>query len=105
MSKLTSDRMKRVLAEAAEAFDWVIIDTPPVGILTDAKLLAAMVDSALLVVRAGRTSSALIQRAVDAIGRNKIIGVVLNRVDPRRMMGGDYSYYHSYYYGSPKHRT
>ena len=104
MSKLTSGRMKRVIAEAADAFEWVIMDTPPVAILTDAKLLSAMVDGALLVVRAGRTPADLIQRAVTAIGREKIVGVVLNRVDPRRMLGGDYSYYHSYYYGSPKRR-
>ena len=49
MSTLTSDRMRRLLAEASAAYDWVIIDTPPVGILTDAKLLGSMVDAALLV--------------------------------------------------------
>ena len=100
MSKLTSERMFKLLAEAKAAFDWVIIDTPPIGILTDASLLGALADAALLVVRAGRTPSSLIQRAVDAIGRNRIIGVVLNRVEEGRVTGGESSYYNSYYYGS-----
>jgi capsular exopolysaccharide synthesis family protein len=79
MSALTSDRMKHLLAEAAAGFDWVIIDTPPVGVLTDAKLLAAMVDGALLIVRAGKTKVELVQKAIAAVGRARILGVVLNR--------------------------
>lgn len=101
MSTLTSERMRRLLTEAAAAFDWVIIDTPPVGILTDAKLLGSMVDAALLVIRAGKTPHALIQRAVDALGRERILGVVLNRADTRGA-GRAYSYYDSYYYGAQK---
>jgi capsular exopolysaccharide synthesis family protein len=101
ISTLTSDRMRQLLAEAAAAFDWVIIDTPPVGILTDAKLLGSMVDAALLVIRANKTPAALIQRAVDAIGRERILGVVLNRAELRGEHGS-YSYYNSYYYGASK---
>ena len=101
MSALTSERMRRLLSEAAAVFDWVVIDTPPVGILTDAKLLGAMADAALLVIRAGKTPAALIQRAVEALGRNRILGVVLNRTEVRRTPGAD-SYYNSYYYGAKK---
>jgi|KBSSwiStaDraftv2_1062776.scaffolds.fasta_scaffold270485_2 capsular exopolysaccharide synthesis family protein len=79
MQALTSERMKHLLAEAAAGFDWVIIDTPPVAVLTDAKLLSAMVDGALLVVRAGRTKVELVQKAIAAVGRPRILGVVLNR--------------------------
>ena len=79
MAGLTSDRMRRVIDEAREAFDWVIVDTPPVGLLTDANLLASMVDGAVLVVKAEHTPYQLVQRAVDALGRNRILGVVLNR--------------------------
>jgi capsular exopolysaccharide synthesis family protein len=79
MKVLVSDKMKRVITEAAAKFDWVIIDTPPVGLLTDARLLSAMVDTAVLVVQAGRTPYADIERAVQALGRERIFGVVLNR--------------------------
>ena len=99
MSTLTSERMQHLLSEAAAAFEWVILDTPPIGILTDAKLLGAMADAALLVVRAGRTPADLVQRAVDAVGRNRVIGVVLNRVD-MGPSGRSQGYYSSYYSGS-----
>jgi capsular exopolysaccharide synthesis family protein len=99
MSGLTSERMRRILEEAAARFDWVIIDTPPVGFLTDAKLLIAMVDVAIFVVRAGRSPYRLIQRALDAIGRNRILGVVLNAVEENVDVAG-YNYYG--YYGTPR---
>ena len=99
MSTLTSDRMRRLLADAAATFDWVIIDTPPVGILTDAKLLGSMVDAALLVIRARKTPAPLIQQAILAIGRNRIVGVVLNRADTRHATGS-HGYYTSHYYGA-----
>jgi capsular exopolysaccharide synthesis family protein len=91
MSLLTSERMKRLIEEAVEAFDWVIVDTPPVGLLTDANLLSALVDTAVLVVAAGSTPYDFVQRAVEAIGRDRIFGVVLNRVEEKQVYGG-YSY-------------
>jgi len=94
MSGLTSSRMRRLIGEAAATFDWVIIDTPPVVLLPDANLLAAMVDAAILVIGAGKTPHKLITRAIDALGRNRILGVVLNRVDPSCLAGGyGYGYY------------
>jgi capsular exopolysaccharide synthesis family protein len=97
MGGLTSDRMRRIVQEAAVRFDWVIIDTPQVGFLSDANLLVAMVDAALFVVRAGKSPYRLIQRALDAIGRDGILGVVLNAVDEKVDVAG-YSYYG--YYGA-----
>jgi capsular exopolysaccharide synthesis family protein len=81
MSRLTSNRMRQVLHEASAKFDWVIIDSPPVALLPDANLLATMADGAVLVVEAGRTPLKLVQRAVDAIGADRIMGCVLNRVN------------------------
>jgi capsular exopolysaccharide synthesis family protein len=92
MIALTSDRMRRVIKEAAKKFDWVILDTPPVGFLSDAHLLAGMVDAALLIVQAGRTPYALIERAIKSLDRNRILGVVLNgwrSGRPRRAAGTD----------------
>jgi protein-tyrosine kinase len=78
MAGLTSDRMRQLLREARDTFDWVIIDTPPLGLLPDAHLLASMVEGAVLVVRAGSTPHALVRRSVEAVGRSRILGVVLN---------------------------
>jgi capsular exopolysaccharide synthesis family protein len=79
MKVLVSQKMQKVIREAATKFQWVIIDTPPVGLLTDASLFSGMVDTAVLVIQAGRTPYASIQRAVEALGRERIFGVVLNR--------------------------
>lgn len=79
MNALTSDRMQRLITEAREVFDWVIIDTPPVGLIADANLLAGMADGALVVIKAEETPYPLVRRAVDAIGRERVLGVVLNR--------------------------
>jgi capsular exopolysaccharide synthesis family protein len=77
---LTSPRMRLILEEAALRFDWVILDAPPVGPTADARLLTQMVGGALFVVHAGQTQYPDVQRAIDAIGREHILGVVLNGV-------------------------
>ena len=104
MSALVSDRMKYVLARASERFDWVILDTPPVAGLPDGHLLSALVDTIVFVVAAGRTPAAAVQRAVEQLGRDRIIGVVLNRVEGRSLQAyGHGSHYERYrYQASPK---
>ena len=103
MSGLTSGRMRRLIAEAAATFDWVIIDTPPLALLPDANLLAAMVDTAILVIGAGKTPYRLITRAIEAVGRARILGVVLNRVDPTYATGGyGYGYGYGYFNQRPR---
>jgi capsular exopolysaccharide synthesis family protein len=79
MAELTSDAMKRLVQYARDAYDWVVIDTPPIGLLPDASLVAAMVDGVVMVVRAEVTPYDQIARAADAVGRQKVVGVVLNR--------------------------
>ena len=79
MSLLVSPAMKQLLDEARDQFDWVVVDTPPIAILPDANLLSAMIDTALIVVAAQSTPYPLVQRAAQAIGPGRILGVVLNR--------------------------
>jgi len=97
MSLLVSDMMRNFIAEAAQEYDWIIIDTPPVALLSDANLLSSMVDAALLVVRAEATPYPLVRRAVEAIGADKILGVVLNRAKRSEIAVG-YGYYYGYGY-------
>jgi Mrp family chromosome partitioning ATPase len=73
----------------------VIIDTPPIGLLADAKLLAEMVHAVVLVIGAGQTPYRAIAAAVAAIDRKKIAGVVLNRVVDHPAAYHDYDYYSS----------
>ena len=61
---LTSERMAAILNEAATRFDWVLLDTPPIGLISDAQLLSALVDGVVLVVGAGSTDCAAVARTV-----------------------------------------
>ena len=95
MAGLTSGRMQQIIAEAAQDYDWVIVDTPPAALQPDASLLSTMVEGIVLVIGAGVSQSPVVQSAIDTIGRDKIIGVVLNRVDPALF---DETEYYRYYY-------
>lgn len=95
MSVLASERMRRVLTEAREKFEWVIVDTPPLGLLSDAHLLTSMIDVAVLVIQAARTPLSAVKRAVETLGRDRIAGVVLNRVS-RDQLHPEFEQYYSY---------
>jgi protein-tyrosine kinase len=101
MSVLSSDRMRRVLADASRAFDWVIVDTPPVGMLSDAHLLATLVDTVVMVVKAGTTPLRAMRQSVEAIGRDRILGVVLNCASDATQVAE----YHYYAYGNRLEKT
>ena len=90
---LSSAVVPSLFRDVSEMFDWVIVDTPPSAVLPDCSLLAPAVDAAIVVVGAFETPYPLVQRAVEAIGRDKVIGAVMNRaerpVSPK--------YYYGYY--------
>ena len=96
MAGLTSSRMQRLLAQAREMFDWVIIDTSPVGLLPDANLLTTFADAVVMVVRAGETPYPVVQKAMAAVGKEKLLGVVLNRAE-RGASVSEYDYYYDAY--------
>jgi protein-tyrosine kinase len=95
LDALTSPRMRQILDEATARFDWVVLDAPPVGATADARLLTQLVGGTLFVVHAGRTQYAHVQKAVDTIGREHIMGIVLNGVDELPSEG-------AYYYGAAR---
>ena len=96
-SGLTSIRMRSILDEAVDRFDWVVVDAPPVGPVADAGHLAEMVDRILLVIRAERTQYPAVQKAVETLGRERLLGVVLNGVDRRAVAAPEYGYSYSAY--------
>ena len=101
MSLLVSPMMKQLIDDARDSFDWVVVDTPPIAILPDANLLSAMIDTALLVVSAESTPYPMVQRAAQAIGANRILGVVLNRAENSGPAAYNYSGYRSYLQATP----
>jgi Mrp family chromosome partitioning ATPase len=76
-------------------YDWVVLDTAPAAVLPNASLLAAFVDGAVLVVAAGRTEVSLIDRAIASVGRQRIVGVVLNGVGGAGKTASHRSSHHS----------
>ncbi|WP_432984378.1 polysaccharide biosynthesis tyrosine autokinase [Dactylosporangium sp. CA-233914] len=89
---LGSQQMTRLLAEVSEDYEYVVVDTSPLLVVTDAAVVASRADGAVLVTRAGRTTIAQAQAAVEAIEAvsARLFGCVLNGV---RGTGGDaYTY-------------
>jgi capsular exopolysaccharide synthesis family protein len=78
---LSGPRFLAVLKEVRRMFDYVIIDAPPLGIFTDASLLINRADSALIVARAGKTRYAALERLLEPLPRERLLGVILNGSD------------------------
>jgi capsular exopolysaccharide synthesis family protein len=95
MAGLTSPRMRTLLDDAAAAYDWVLLDAPPVGVMPDAGLLAGITGATLLVVGAGSTPYKLVERMVAELGRERIVGTVLNRIEEQNIPAT--GYYQHYY--------
>lgn len=75
---ISGPKFKEILRQAREMFDYVIIDAPPLGIFTDANVLINHADGAMLVIRANRTKYAALDRVLETLPRERMLGVVLN---------------------------
>ncbi|QAY67216.1 CpsD/CapB family tyrosine-protein kinase [Paenibacillus protaetiae] len=95
---LQSKRMESLLAALRDLYDVIIIDTPPIMLVTDAQLVASQSDGAVLVIDSGRVKrdAALKAKSYLEVVKAKIIGVVLNNIPVK----DNDSYY--YYYGESK---
>lgn len=96
---LQSESMRRFIEEVKEIFDIILIDTPPVGSVTDAAILSSMVDGMILVAASGQVKIDELTRSKELLEKvnANIIGVVLNKLDKNAQ--GNYYYYYYYYYG------
>src|SRR5687768_16882813 len=92
---LSGPTYERVLSQARRMFDYIIIDAPPLGIFTDANVLMNRADGALLVVRAGKTRYTMLDKLLEQIPRERLLGVVLNRADEQLDPA---NYYYQYRY-------
>lgn len=90
---LASRKMETLLKEALLSYDMVIFDTPPVLAVTDAQILANIVDGSVLVVRSTSTEIEAATRAKEALepAKAKMLGVVLNG---REKSASNYYYYY-----------
>jgi succinoglycan biosynthesis transport protein ExoP len=94
---LSSRRFASVLQHLAGAYDRILIDTPPVGVVTDAQIISILCDAAVLVVRVDKCAARAAQRAVEAlrgVGAQPV-GVVVNGID---RSGQRYGYHYGKYH-------
>jgi len=87
-----SRRFSELLAGVTPYFDWVVIDSSPVNLVSDGANLARSCDGVLLVARGGVTKYEVAQRAVAELKASKVLGVVLNAVKDPPLAGGYYGY-------------
>ncbi len=97
-SLLHSSRLEEVIALARDHFDTVLIDTPPMVNIADARVLARLGDALVLVVRSGVTTrdAALVAKTRFSEDGTPILGTILNFWNPNTP---GYGYYKSYYAG------
>jgi polysaccharide biosynthesis transport protein len=101
---LGGESMARFIADVRRQYDVVIYDMPPIIFVADNAPLARAVDGVALVLRAGRTrreAGARARKQIEAL-HGKLVGIVLNVIQPKALRG-HYYYYGYYYYGYHKY--
>jgi exopolysaccharide/PEP-CTERM locus tyrosine autokinase len=97
---LSSEQMRRLIHELKIRYSdrYIIIDTPPPYITSEANAIARQVDGIIIVVKHGMTRKKDVLDIVNYYGREKILGVIYNHV--KKTIGSEYSKYNSIKYGS-----
>jgi capsular exopolysaccharide synthesis family protein len=96
---LSSERMKALVAHLKDEFDYVVVDTPPVGPVIDSVVVARLADTTIFVVQWGATPREVVETCLRQITAHKrVSGIVLNLLNETRAKKyGPYSYYGRYY--------
>ncbi|NQS98817.1 MAG: polysaccharide biosynthesis tyrosine autokinase [candidate division Zixibacteria bacterium] len=103
---MASKPIEAVLDRARKEFDMVLLDSPPIIAVTDAVIISTRVDGIILIVSSGFVNKREVTRAVGLLEsvNARILGVLINGLNIKRMYGSYYYYYHYYqyyyYYGS-----
>lgn len=97
---LASHKMKAFMDSAKAEFDFILFDTPPIAVVTDAVILSQAADGTILVLESGKIGRRMLPRISQVLSdaRARVIGVLMNRISVAQ---SDYHYY-SYYYGKRK---
>ncbi len=104
-SLLYSGRMPQLLKTLRSEFQTIIVDTPPMLQIPDARVVGRMVDRVIMVVRAGKTTRDAIIAANQKFSEDgtKVLGTILNDWNPKQSPGGYYGYHDGYYNSYYKH--
>lgn len=100
---LASNTMMELIDKMAERYDYIIFDTPPIGVVIDALPIIKHADGVVVVVRNNTSTFPEFNKTIDALKRSetKILGVIFNEVDSisTKKYGKGYSYGYYGYYG------
>lgn len=99
---LASDNMKKLIDELSKYYDYVIIDTPPINIVTDTLTMLKSIAGVMLVAMQGKTPVEALEQAIDSINfaEGSILGVVVTHVDHKiSKFNYKYKYKYEYNYG------
>ena len=103
---LASEKMKNVIYQLEQNYDYIIYDTPPVLVVTDAAALGKYMDGTIFVVRHDSTEKNLVVKAKKNLENAgvKIIGAIYSAFSEKNSGSyvSNYSYSYKYYYGSDK---
>ena len=93
---LSSPRMRELFDLLREKYDFILIDSPPILPLSDMNIFKEMVDGIVMIVRTERTTRDTVTKALDTLGSDKVLGIVLN--DVRQVPFLHYQYNDKYDY-------
>jgi protein-tyrosine kinase len=95
---LKSPRLGALLEEARAQYDFIVMDTPPLALVQDCRVVARWVDGVVVVVAAHQTPRNLLETALDVADPAKLVGIVFNRFDD--LGGGRHGRHYAGYYTS-----
>ncbi|TCD46259.1 tyrosine-protein kinase [Streptococcus sp. X16XC17] len=103
---LQNSQFNYMMDNLSNIFDYIIVDTAPIGLVIDAAIIAKKCDASLIVTAAGTTKRRFVQKAKEQMEQSdaQFLGVILNKVDLRKENYGSYDGYGAYgAYGKQKH--
>jgi capsular exopolysaccharide synthesis family protein len=94
-----SEAMEKILLESRNLYDIIILDTPPIGMVTDALLLSRVSDLSLFLLRQNYSSKNILELFEDIYIKNEVgkMGIILNDMKQKGYYGYGYRYYNSGY--------
>lgn len=98
---LGTEKMRSFIQKIKERYDYIFIDSPPIGIVSDASILSQMSDGIIFVVSSGEVELDFAKLAKEKLENvnAKILGAILNKYESKN---ADYGYYYGEYYGQKK---
>jgi exopolysaccharide/PEP-CTERM locus tyrosine autokinase len=94
---LSSQKMKKLLDEVKSRYEdrYIVIDSPPPSMAPETNAIVKYVDGVIIVVKAGKTPRSAVTETIEHIGKDKILGIVLNQADQnvKKYYGYGKSYY------------